>query len=544
MDEPQQNLSYLIIDDFEQMRVSFKGMLKDYGATDITTCPSGEKALKLLATSSFDVVLCDYNLGDGKDGQQVLEESRYLGYLGHAATFFMITAESNLPMVMSALEHQPDEYMVKPINRDVLHHRLAVILNRKRELKEIDEALIRDDKLRAIELCRSICGKDLKQRLYLAKLQAELCLDARRLDEAEVIYQEILAIRGFPWAQFGLSKILFLKDKHDQAERGFRELIEQNNLYLEVYDWLVGLLQKRAANEEAQKLLQKAVDLSPKAVIRQRKLGMLAEQNGDTERAERAFRAAIRWGKNSCFASAQEYRCLANIYQKSSRSAKVSRLFIEGRKRFSHQPSDCIQLLCGQASVQQHQGESVGVDACLDEIMRLVVENKRDITAYELLETADNLFQLPRLDEAQVLLKLVLSNHHDDEYWVERVRDLMLRYGLDHAVNELVSVAKSELQQIHDKCKALLRSDKLKQAITLLNDATDSYPRNRTLMLMAVGTMINYMRADGLEPAYHFRCRFALNHLLERDHEDPDADRFLNMLNEIAPSQAEESMSG
>ncbi|PUB87826.1 MAG: hypothetical protein DBP02_00510 [gamma proteobacterium symbiont of Ctena orbiculata] len=152
MEELRQNLNYLIIDDFDQMRVSFKGMLTSYGATDVTTCASGEKALKLLANNSYDVVICDYNLGDGKDGQQVLEEARYLGYLGHAATFFMITAESNMPMVMSALEHQPDDYMVKPINREVLHHRLTVALNRKRQLKAIDDALIRDDKLCAIDL--------------------------------------------------------------------------------------------------------------------------------------------------------------------------------------------------------------------------------------------------------------------------------------------------------------------------------------------------------------------------------------------------------
>jgi uncharacterized protein YpiB (UPF0302 family) len=44
--------------------------------------------------------------------------------------------------------------MVKPINRDVLHHRLTTALNRKRKLKEIDEALIHEDKLSAIDLYR------------------------------------------------------------------------------------------------------------------------------------------------------------------------------------------------------------------------------------------------------------------------------------------------------------------------------------------------------------------------------------------------------
>jgi DNA-binding response OmpR family regulator len=544
MEEPQQSLSHLIIDDFEQMRVSIKGMLTAYGARDITTCPSGEKALKLLAHNSYDVVLCDYNLGEGKDGQQVLEEAKHLGYLGHAATFIMVTAENNMPMVMSALEHQPDDYMVKPINRDVLHHRLTAALSRKRKLKEIDEALIQNEKLSAIDLCRKNSDNDPKQRLYLAKLQAELCLEIKYLDEAEKIYREILEIRNFPWARFGLCKIDFLKGNHERAERGFRELIKQNHRYIEVYDWLVRLLLERGGDEEGQQLLQEAVKLSPKAVARQRRLGIIAEKNGDIERAERALQAAIRWGKNSCFATAQEYRCLANIYQNSGRSAKIARLLNEGRRRFSCQPADYIQLLCAQALVQQYQGESLDLKRYLDEVVQLVDDHKRELTADDLLRCADDLFQLSRDDEAQKLLKLVLSNHHDDESWVERVSQLMLRHGCDREVDGLVSHVRSELQQIHVKCTELLRRDKLKQAITLLNNTIDCYPRNRTLMLMAAGAMINFMRVNGLEPSYHFRCRFSLNRLLERDRQDIDAGRFLSMLNKIVPSAAEESIDG
>ncbi|MBT3046870.1 MAG: response regulator [Candidatus Thiodiazotropha sp.] len=545
MDEQQQHLRYLIIDDFDQMRVSFKGMLSCYGATDVTTVSSGEKALKLLANNSYDVVICDYNLGEGKDGQQVLEESRHLGYLGHAATFFMITAESNMPMVMSALEHQPDDYMVKPINRDVLHHRLTVALKRKRQLKEIDDALVRDDKLAAIELCRGRSGKDLKQRLYLAKLQAELCLDIKRYSEAEKIFKGILEIRDFPWARFGLCKIRFLSADYESAESGFRELIEQNHLYLEVYDWLVKLLQARDETLEAQRLLQDAVQLSPKAVARQRKLGKLAAVNGDIDGAEKAYQAAIRWGRYSCFAKAIEYRRLAEIYQERGSISKVVRLLVEGRKRFSAQPVERIQMLCGQAlSQRRHQGAGAVVDDYLEEVMRLIDTHKKDMTAEHLFTTADECFQLAKHEEAKQLLQILLSNHHDDDKWVERVTELMLRHGRENEVAQLMTIARGELEEIHVKCTELLRNERLQQAITLLNEAIDQYPRNRTLMLMAAGAMINYMHDNGMDQGYHFRCRYSLNRLLERDRQDQDAGRFLKMLNKITPSRVEESVGG
>jgi DNA-binding NarL/FixJ family response regulator len=63
------NLQYLIIEDFEQMRISFKGMLTAMGATEIDTCANGEESLKSLARKPYDVVICDLNLGEGKEGQ-------------------------------------------------------------------------------------------------------------------------------------------------------------------------------------------------------------------------------------------------------------------------------------------------------------------------------------------------------------------------------------------------------------------------------------------------------------------------------------------
>jgi DNA-binding response OmpR family regulator len=110
-------------------------------------------ALKALLLETYDVVICDYNLGDGRDGQQVLEEARHFGYLGYASVFFMVIAESSLPMVLGVLEQQPDEYMIKPINQEVLYHRLESAIRCKRQLRVIDEALEQYDIESAIACC-------------------------------------------------------------------------------------------------------------------------------------------------------------------------------------------------------------------------------------------------------------------------------------------------------------------------------------------------------------------------------------------------------
>jgi DNA-binding NarL/FixJ family response regulator len=533
MDDAFKTGRYLIIDDFDQMRVSFKGMLAGFGAMEIETSPSGELALKHLAKMRFDVVICDYNLGEGKDGQQVLEEARHLGYLGHACTFFMITAESHMPMVLGALEHQPDEYMVKPINRDVFQHRLAGTLQRKKKLRPIDEALSQGDRERAIAYCEEQSGGDLKHRHYLSKLRAELCLDIECYDQAEKIYQELLGIRNFPWATFGLGKIDFLRQDLDRAESCFLDLIEKNQHYLEAYDWAVRAKEAKGQPEQAQQLLQQAVKLAPKSVGRQRKLGLLALRNGDDEAAERAFQAAIRWGKTSCFADPAEYLYLAGIYQQRGQHTKLLQLLAEGTARFDDRPDDQIRMLCKQAATKRELNEKNDIDSYLQKAGRLAREHSAEISAETLLVAAEECYRLAEADSARTLLTTLLENHHDDARQVDQVRQLMRNHDQQAEADRLIESATNKLLTIQTQCAELLNAGETVQAIERLNDTIGQYPANRTLVLSGIRAMIEYMNQHGIDPGYHFRCRQALGRLLEINACDPEANDALGRLSQI-----------
>ncbi len=515
------------------MRVSFKGMLTSFGAEHIETCPSGEKALSALSTNSYDVVICDYNLGDGKDGQQVLEESRYLGYLGHACCFFMITAESNMPMVLGALEQQPDEYMIKPINSDALEYRLISTLKRKQKLKVVDQALMDGNKSGAIELCREQRSKNPKNNLYLAKLQAELCIDLERYDDAASIYNEMLKIRNFPWANFALAKIDFLRNDLKNAENRFSSLIEENRYYVEAYDWLAMILEEQGNKKKSQELLQEAIKLSPKVVSRQRKLGELAVQNGDITTATRAYQAAVHWGEYSCFSSAYEYRKLADIYDINDQQAMLLKLLSDGRKRFSRNPSNLIQVLSRLIRAKLLINKDDVVGHYLQQIDKLVVNHKGAFSEEDLLNAADDLLHVSKNDEAGTLLSILLCNHHDDDELTLQVRELMKRHGNAKEADMLIKNISDELKQIHEKCLSLIQDGGIEEAITMLNDILYDYPSNRTIALMSINTMINYMREYGTDQGYHFRCRHLLNQLLLRNPQDTAAEKCLSDLNQI-----------
>jgi CheY-like chemotaxis protein len=91
-----------------------------WAPSHIDQASSGGEAIALLTKIRYDVVLCDYNLGEGKNGQQVLEEARVRNLLLPSSVWMMVSAEKSVESVMGAAEHQPDAYLIKPITEGVL----------------------------------------------------------------------------------------------------------------------------------------------------------------------------------------------------------------------------------------------------------------------------------------------------------------------------------------------------------------------------------------------------------------------------------------
>ena len=127
---------FLIIDDFENFRSSLRLMLSSFGANSIETASNAEKALELCKFDSFDVILCDLNLGAGKTGQHVLEELRIKKRLKRTHLFAMVTADTSKEAVLGTREFQPDAYIAKPVTRSTLEERLLQLLSQQMHLRD------------------------------------------------------------------------------------------------------------------------------------------------------------------------------------------------------------------------------------------------------------------------------------------------------------------------------------------------------------------------------------------------------------------------
>ncbi|RME35395.1 MAG: response regulator, partial [Gammaproteobacteria bacterium] len=301
----------LIVDDYAEMRSLVHDMLKGFVPDRVVTANSGEQAIERMEQERFDLVLCDYNLGPGKDGQQVLEEARGRALLPGHAVFVMITAENTSEMVMGAIEHLPDDYIAKPFNRTLLASRVRRLMNVREGLGRIHELLERERPEQALKVCEAQLREGSGNRSELVKLKGRILMRLGRYQEAVDYHRALLREREFPWASLALGEALFNLRDYAAAQEVFTALIRDNPANVLAHDWLARTLERLGRTEEAIRVVQEALERSPRSLQRQRLLARLACAEGDHELAESAWRGALKVGTHSWYRRPDDFGGLA-----------------------------------------------------------------------------------------------------------------------------------------------------------------------------------------------------------------------------------------
>ena len=152
---------FLIVDELDSFCFATKKTLKELGIKLVDTASSAQKVVTGFENINYDVVLCNYDLGKGRNGQELLEELRYRKLLKFTGLFFIISAEVEKGKVMGTVENEPDGYLVKPVTPKALKDRLLKALKMKDAMRSIDVAIDDGDYNAAISYCdRKIAQKD------------------------------------------------------------------------------------------------------------------------------------------------------------------------------------------------------------------------------------------------------------------------------------------------------------------------------------------------------------------------------------------------
>ena len=297
----------LIIEPHAGMRGSMHNMLNLCGITKIEHAVSSGTAIRPLKNKIFDIILCEYDLGDGQDGQQLLEDLRHNKLIPLWTIFMMVTAERTYQKVVSAAELAPTDYLLKPFTADALLERIGRAIEKRALFMTVYQLMEEGNLLEAISECVAGEVKNPRFATDFMRLRAELHVILGQAAEAEPIYQQLFEIKAVAWARLGLAKTLFMQSKFGEAEAILTSLVSDNSKFMDAYDWLAKAHEANGQLPEAQSVLETAVALSPHAVRRLRKLGEVALEAGDVDTAEKSFQQVVHKAKYSEFRDPEDH---------------------------------------------------------------------------------------------------------------------------------------------------------------------------------------------------------------------------------------------
>lgn len=280
-------LRFIVIDDQQVSRQTLRICAQTMGAFSVAFSETYADAIYRIRNAAPDIILCDYMLGDGRSGQQLLEELRRFDLIADECVFIMVTAEQSYEQVVAAVELVPDDYILKPFSPDLLHVRLDRALAKKlflapfyreKRAKRFDAA---QSVLRTLSQSRS--GKD--YMVDLMRAEAELLVLMGRGTEAEAIYRRIIEIYTFPWANAGIARALLMQQRVEEARDVVDSLVSESPMYLSAYDLKAQICTSQGDYEAARATLETATAKSPRNYVRKRSFAAAALASGDAKTA-------------------------------------------------------------------------------------------------------------------------------------------------------------------------------------------------------------------------------------------------------------------
>ena len=508
---------FLIVDDLREMRITLRSMLETLQAKQFWDAKNAEEALEVLKTQPIDIVLCDYNLGDSRDGQQVFEEARGRGVLLPHAAWVMITAEQSMGMVMGVVENNPDGYLVKPINKAVLQARLERAVGRKMIVKDVETALRNGKFTEAVGLAEMQLQRYPALRGELLRLKSEALLRNGDFDAAAEFCAGLLAERqqggaeyDQPWMLLALGRAQHELGDIRQARITFQKIIEQNPAVMEAYDWLAQIEREQGQSKDAQRILAQALAVSSRSVRRQQALGDVAAANQDFATAERAYGRALTMGEDSCFARPDDATGLVAAMVETKGNETALRTMGEllkraSRKRGARGPH--WQLSSMEASLLVTAGRGAEALAAAERALEGYRDDPAPGKADATLALVKACFATGLDDQARGMVDKLVRENHDRTDVLESVRVMFSGIGMDAAGSALIEQAQQAIVKINNEGVLLAKAGRYKEAVAQLQKAAEELPNNLTVTLNVLQALLLQMQAEGLSNQSRYQAR-------------------------------------
>jgi len=491
------SLTALIVEPQPGMRANLHNMLNLCGISRIDHAVSSGTAIRPLKSRSYDLILCEYDLGDGQDGQQLLEDLRHNKLIPLWTIFIIVTAERAYEKVVSAAELAPTDYILKPFTADTLLERIARAIEKRTAFLPVYHLMEHGDLPEAIDVCAIGEGKYPKYAVDFLRLRAEMHVILGEPAEAEKIYQELLATKAVAWARLGLAKTLFMQGEYGEAERLLAALVDENSKYMDAYDWLARTHEVSGQLAEARDVLSDAVAISPHAVRRLRKLGDVALEAGDLETAERSFQKVVAKAKYSEFRDPEDHVRLVRTLIRKGSGQQAATVIRDLEKSLANQSKTPACKALSSALLQDHLGN---VEQAAAELSNAVAAC-RETTGLSndlKMELARNCLQHDLEDGASEVMRDVMSNAADDAALAKAIA-VFEQAGRRELAETVVKQSRRQVVELVSSGADKARQGDYQGAVDLMTAAVHKLPENPQVVFNAAVAVLKYLENLGWE---------------------------------------------
>ncbi len=469
-------LNALIIEPHAGMRATIHNMLTLCGLSKVDHAGSSNQAVKHLGTKAYDLILCEYALEGGQDGQQLLEDIRHHKLMPLSTMFFMVTAEGDYGKVVSAAELGPTDYILKPFTADRLLDRIARALEKRNIFLPVYQMMEAGNQRDAIDACLEGEARHPRYLVDFMRLRAELHMFLGEPDEAEPLYRKLIETKAIAWARLGLAKTLFLRERYGEAQDILENLVDSNKNFVDAYDWLARTHEAVGELDKAQAVLLDAVGVSPHAVRRLRKLGETAFEAGDHDTAEKILKQVVSKAKYSEFRDPQDHVRLVQALVRKGDPVQAAAVIRDLDKSMAFQKHTGLCSAIASSMVHEYTGN----DTRLNEALTSALAASRD--APELrpelkLELARVAIENRMEEGAAEVVRDVMRNARDGAA-VARAMAVFEKAGQGELAQQLAMESRQQVVDLVAAGAACAKEGDFKGAVALMQEAVRKLPDN------------------------------------------------------------------
>lgn len=489
----------LLVEPHSGMRVSLHNMLNLCGITKIEHALTAGTAVRAIQNKVFDLVLCEYDLGVGQDGQQLLEDVRHHKLTPLSTIFIMVTAERAYAKVVSAAELAPSDYLLKPFTADMLLERVLKAIEKRKAFIEVYNLMEQGFVRESIDACLEGEKSYPKYAVDFMRLRAELHVTLGEASEAEQLYVQLFEMKAVAWARLGLAKTLFMQGRYQEAESILTNLVAENNKYMDAYDWLSKTHEAIGELPEAKSVLDTAVTVSPHAVRRLRKLGSLALETGDIETAESVLKKVVSKAKYSEFRDPEDHVNLVNALVKKGDHNQAKSVIRDLEKSMTGIKKTEACRAISAAMIHASTGDTAKLT---EELEAAVLANREDIGLSNDLKLglAKSCLENNKEDAASEVIMEVMRNA-PNQNMVSKAMGVFENAGKGHLGKELAQRSQKEVKDLVALGVQKAKEGDFRGSVELMSSAARKSPDNPQVVLNAALAALKCIENLGWDPA-------------------------------------------